>query len=113
MTPGPWLAARPLTLTSSQQELLKWVALVTMLLDHANKTLWTFQPFLFLVGRLAFPLFIWLLGYNLEVRKAKWQKYFVPLMVIGLLSQPIKMTLMDMPWWYLNIMFTLLLGVLF
>jgi hypothetical protein len=109
-------AARPytvLTLSSSQQECLKWLALVTMTLDHANKTLWTFQPALFAVGRLAFPLFVFLLAYNLERRGVPWRKYVIPLLAVGLLSQPIKMFVMDVPWWYLNIMATLLLGVLY
>lgn len=45
-----------LTLSSAQQTLLKWLAIFFMLLDHANRTLWTFQPWLFTVGRLVFPL---------------------------------------------------------
>jgi hypothetical protein len=102
-----------LTLSSSQHECLKWLALVTMTLDHANKTLWTFQPVFFGVGRLAFPLFVFLIAYNLERRGVSWRKYIFPFIAVGLLSQPIKMFVMDAPWWYFNIMATLLLGVLY
>jgi hypothetical protein len=102
-----------LELSASQQEGLKWLALLFMTLDHANKTLWTFQFPLYVVGRLAFPLFVFLLAYNLEVRKVKVQHYFVPLAIAALLTQPIIVFTLGYSWSVLNIMATLFLGVTF
>ncbi|UCQ29531.1 hypothetical protein DCF83_17815 (plasmid) [Edwardsiella tarda] len=47
-----------------QQDLLKLLALVSMVLDHANLVLQLHSPVLFLIGRLAFPLFGLLWGMN-------------------------------------------------
>ncbi|MGL4611276.1 MAG: TraX family protein [Trueperaceae bacterium] len=102
-----------LELTTSQQELLKWLAFALMTLDHANKMLWPFQNSLFVLGRLAFPLFVFLLAYNLEVRKIPLQKYLVPLAITALVSQPILVSNLEYSWSVWNIMATLLLGVTF
>ncbi|MGL4610548.1 MAG: TraX family protein [Trueperaceae bacterium] len=102
-----------LELTPSQQECLKWLALGLMTLDHANKMLLAFQPFLFVVGRLAFPLFVFLLAYNLEVRKIPLKKYLAPLAVTALFSQPVIVVSLEYSWTVWNIMATLLLGVTF
>jgi len=76
-----------LELTSSQQELLKWVAVATMTLDHANRSLWPYQDWAFAVGRLAFPLFVFLLAYNTTVRAVSPRRYLLPLFTFGTLSQ--------------------------
>jgi TraX protein len=112
MTKTVKISPRPL-LTASQQEGLKWLALLVMTLDHANKTLWTFQFPLYVVGRLAFPLFVFLLAYNLEVRKVNAQTYVVPQLLVGVISQPIIMTTLGYSWWVWNIMATLFLGLSF
>ena len=40
---------------------LKWIALLTMLCDHAGAVLFVQYPVMRLIGRTAFPLFVWLL----------------------------------------------------
>ena len=40
---------------------LKWIALLTMLCDHAGAVLFAQYPVMRLIGRTAFPLFVWLL----------------------------------------------------
>ena len=42
-------------------EALKWIALLTMLCDHAGAVLFVQYPVMRLIGRTAFPLFVWLL----------------------------------------------------
>jgi len=105
---APWL-----TLSSSQQELLKWLAVFTMTLDHANRTLWPFQGWAFAVGRLAFPLFVFLLAYNLTVRRVRARRYLLPLLEFGAVSQLPVMMVLGRDVLPLNILFTLLLGVAF
>ena len=104
---------RWLTLTSAQQELLKWTAIATMTLDHANRTVWPFQGWAFAVGRLAFPLFVFLMAYNLTVRRVPFQRYLLPLLAFGVVSQVPAMVTLGRGFVPLNILFTLLLGVSF
>ena len=55
-----------LELSSGSLEALKWLALLLMTLDHVNKhLLHASVPELFAAGRLALPLFGFVLGYNL------------------------------------------------
>ena len=99
-------------LSSAQQELLKWVAIVSMLIDHANRSLWPYQIELFYVGRLAFPIFCFLIAYNTAVRRVPTKKYLLPLLGFALLSQAPFQIFFGYDIVKLNILFTLLLGVL-
>ena len=57
---------RSISLEDGTVEALKWLALVLMTLDHINKyLLHGSDPVLFAVGRLALPLFSFVLAYNL------------------------------------------------
>ena len=63
---APVSTAPRLELSSGTLEALKWLALLLMTLDHVNKhLLHASVPELFAVGRLALPLFGFVLGYNL------------------------------------------------
>ena len=106
-------AARRFRLSSAQQELLKWLAVALMTLDHANRTLWPFQGWAFTLGRLAFPLFAFLVAYNLTVREVSARRYGLPLLAFGALAQFPSMGALDRGPLPLNIMFTLFLGVTF
>jgi hypothetical protein len=99
-------------LSEAQQETLKWLAIFTMTLDHANKLLFNFDyPVMFWLGRLTFPLFAFLIAYNLAVREVKPTRYLWPLLLFALITQPLSM------WVWQdtegNILFTLYLGVLY
>jgi hypothetical protein len=99
-----------LELSSSQQELLKWLAVVTMTLDHASSLI---VPNLYgrLVGRVAFPLFAFLLAYNLARRGVSKLRIVRPLVLAGAVSVPVTAVV----WGHilpLNILFTLAFGVL-
>ena len=82
-----------------------------MTLDHANRTVWPFQGWAFAVGRLAFPLFVFLMAYNLTVRRVPFQRYALPLLAFGMVSQFPAMVVLGRGLLPLNILFTLLLGV--
>ena len=84
-----------------------------MTLDHANRTLWSFQSWAFALGRFAFPLFVFLIAYNLTVRQVPFQRYVVPLFAFGMTSQLPAMIVLERGFIPLNILFTLLLGVTF
>jgi TraX protein len=104
-----WL--RP-TLSNGQQETLKWLAIFTMTLDHLNRTLlFNTEPLLLWIGRVAFPLFAFLIAYNLVVRKVKPTRYLWPILIFALLTQPIYMWVMG--GYTGNIMFTLYFGILY
>lgn len=104
-------ALRPV-LSSGQQETLKWLAILTMTFHTSDIILFgnAVSP-LFWLSRVAFPLFAFLIAYNLVIRKVKPTRYIYPLLIFALFTQPIYM-------WSLNrfagnIMFTLCFGVLY
>ena len=111
--------APPLVLSSGTLEALKWLALLLMTLDHVNKhLLHASAPKLFAAGRLALPLFGFVLGYNLArpgalasggySRTARRLTLFgsiatIPFIALGGLGWG---------WWPFNIMATLLVATL-
>jgi hypothetical protein len=115
----PVSTAPALVLSSGTLEALKWLALVLMTLDHVNKhLLHAAAPQLFAAGRLALPLFAFVLGYNLArpgalagggyFRTARRLGVFgsiasVPFVALGGLGWG---------WWPFNIMATLLVATL-
>lgn len=98
-----------LTIADGTLEAIKWLALALMTGDHINKYLYAEKlPYLFQAGRIAMPLFVFVLAYNLtrpgsehaRLRTAK------RLALWGGLASPAYM-LMGANWWPLNIMFML------
>ncbi len=60
-------SASSLVLANGTVELLKWLALLFMTLDHFNKYVYNGTiPYLFEIGRLAMPLFSFAFAYNLK-----------------------------------------------
>lgn len=110
-----------IALADGTLEAIKWIALVFMVVDHVNKYLFNgTKEWLFIFGRLAMPLFVFVLAYNLArpaslvhgvYQRTTWRLFFV-----GCLSMPpfIALGSLIAGWWPLNIMFTLaaLAGVL-
>jgi hypothetical protein len=99
-------------LSKGQQETLKWLAILTMTFDHINKIIFNYDyPALLWIGRLAFPIFAFLIAYNLVVREVKPTRYLWPLVFFAIGTQPLYMWV----WHDLkgNILFTLCLGVLY
>lgn len=92
------------------QDVLKWLAVASMVADHVGAVLLPELVALRWVGRLAFPLFALLLAYNVSVRGVSRSRYYLPLLVAGVVAQPFFMLAFNT--YELNIMFTLLLGLL-
>lgn len=108
-------AALPhLVITNGSIEALKWLALVLMTGDHVNKYLFNGTiDFLFAAGRLAMPLFVFVLAYNLSrpnMEEGANRRTMGRLALAGLLATPAFMALGGLMagWWPLNILFTLL-----
>ena len=104
-----------LTVSNGSLEALKWLALVAMTVDHVNKFLFNgTNDAAFAVGRLALPLFVFVLAYNLArpgaLERGAYTRTMKRLALFGVLSLPAFVILGSvhaalLP---LNIMFTLL-----
>ena len=97
----------------SGRELLKWLAIITMTVDHVGAILFPNFVALRWIGRLSFPLFAYLLILGMEDTR-NLRKYFIRLLVFALISQiPFFLALGADPLEKLNIFFTLSSGLLF
>jgi len=101
-------------LSNGTVELLKWLALFFMTLDHFNKYVYSGTiPYLYEIGRLAMPLFSFVFAYNLARPKTLqnnvYQRVLSRLFVIGLISCVpfIALSPVKFGFWPLNILFTL------
>ena len=69
---------------------MKWIAISTMVIDHVNQVVFAGTlPYFSYLGRLAFPCFAFLVAYNIVQRSVPPRRYVWPLLVCGLLAQPI------------------------
>jgi hypothetical protein len=94
---------------------MKWLALLLMSGDHINKYLFNETlPYLFEIGRVAMPLFVFVLAYNLArpgvYESGAYLRTMTRLTIFGLLATPAFIALGGLldGWWPLNIMFALL-----
>jgi len=97
----------------SGRELLKWIAIITMTVDHVGVMLYPEFTVLRFIGRFSFPLFAYLLILGMEnTRNIRY--YFTRLFIFALISQvPFFLALDYGPFDSLNIFFTLSSGLLF
>ena len=96
-------------------EALKWRALILMVADHTNKyLLHDASHTLFNAGRIAMPLFVFVLAYNLArpdaYKRGAHGRTMKRLALFGLLATPPFIALGGLlaGWWPLNILFALL-----
>lgn len=68
--------------------LLKLIAMISMLIDHAGKVLFPQLPFLRLIGRLAFPLYAYCVAVGCVYTRDPL-KYMGRLVLLALISQPV------------------------
>jgi len=95
------------------RELLKWIAIITMTVDHVGAILYPEFTVLRFIGRLSFPLFAYLLILGMENTR-NIRNYFTRLFIFALISQvPFFLALDYGPFDSLNIFFTLSSGLLF
>ena len=106
--------AASLRIADGALETLKWLALAAMTLDHVNTYLWDQRyPALYAIGRLALPLFAFVLAYRLAQPDALAhglpRRVMLRLAAAGLCAVPVCAALLppEHGWWPLNIMFTL------
>ena len=104
-----------LQLTDGALEALKWLGLVLMTGDHVNKYLFNETlPLLFEAGRIAMPLFMVALAYNLArpntAKSGAYRRTALRLALFGVLATPPFLALGGLlnGWYPLNILFTLL-----
>ncbi len=104
-----------LVVADGSLEALKWLGLVLMTGDHINKYLLNgTAPILFSAGRLAAPIFVFVLAFNLARSDSRvrgvYQRVIIRLAVFGALSTPAFIALGGLVagWWPANILFTLL-----
>ena len=96
----------------SSRELLKWLALTTMTIDHIGLILYPQIPILRIIGRLSFPLFAYLLVLGM-LSTHDPGKYFKRMLYFALLSQLPFTIANEIPiWQHLNIFVTLSLGII-
>ena len=97
----------------SGRELLKWIAIITMTVDHVGAVLYPEFNVLRFVGRLSFPLFAYLLILGMEnTRNIRY--YFARLFIFALISQvPFFLAIDHGPFESLNIFFSLSFGLMF
>ncbi|UCF45421.1 MAG: hypothetical protein JSW44_01955 [Candidatus Bathyarchaeota archaeon] len=92
------------------REILKVIAIITMTIDHIYAILYPDLTFLNIIGRLAFPLFAYLIVLGIESTK-KPRKYMITLLSFALISQiPYFLAFEIQPFERLNILFSLFLS---
>jgi len=92
------------------RELLKIIAIVTMVIDHVGRILYPDLLILQVIGRISFPLFAYLVVLGVESTK-KPRKYMITLLSFALISQvPYYLAFGIQPFERLNILFSLLLS---
>ncbi len=96
-------------------EALKWIGMLAMTGDHVNKYLFNATlPFLFEIGRVALPIFVFVIGYNLARSEAMEQGVYIRtmkrLLIFAVIAAVPHISLGGLwnGWWPLNILFTLL-----
>jgi len=90
--------------------MLKGIAIGTMTVDHVGAILFPDIAFLRMIGRLAFPIFLYLMLLGIESTR-NTKSYFMRLLIFALISQtPYFLAFAIKPYEQLNIFFTLLFG---
>lgn len=108
---------RPLKITSGTMEAVKWLALLSMTLDHFNRFFFNASVYpLYCAGRLAMPLFAFILAYNFaqpeNLSRNLHGKVLLRLLIFGLLATPGYIAMRHLESFLpLNIMFLLALAV--
>ena len=89
---------------------LKIIALVFMFVDHAGKMLFPAVPELRMLGRIAFPIYVWCMIVGFHYTRSV-PKYLFRILVTGLASQPLYNVALNHNWTQPNVMLTLFIGL--
>ena len=89
---------------------LKIIALAFMFIDHAGKMLFPGIPEMRILGRIAFPIYVWCMIVGFHYTRSV-PKYLMRVLGVGLISQPLYMIALNHPWNEPNVFLTLFLGL--
>lgn len=92
-------------------DFLKLIAAVTMFIDHIGAVLFPDILMFRIIGRISFPLFAYCLVVGF-LYTSNIKKYALRLLIFGIISQPIHVFTFDVSWAQLNILPTLLMGLI-
>lgn len=84
----PWPFAPAAVNLNSDTGLLKLVAMITMLCDHAGKMLFPQYPFMRIIGRIAFPIYAYCIAAGCVYTRNPLN-YLRRIVLLALISQPI------------------------
>ena len=89
---------------------LKIIALIFMFIDHAGKMVFPAVPEMRILGRIAFPLYVWCMIVGFHYTRSV-PKYLLRILIVGLVSQPLYMLALNHTWNQPNVFLTLFLGL--
>ena len=89
---------------------LKIIALVFMFIDHSGKMLFPAVPEMRILGRIAFPVYVWCMVVGFHYTRSV-PKYLLRVLAVGLVSQPLYMLALNHTWNQPNVFLTLFLGL--
>ena len=107
-TPAPARLRTPAGNTATAW--LKIIALVFMFIDHAGKMLFPGIPELRMIGRIAFPIYVWCMIVGFHYTRSV-PKYLLRVLIVGLASQPLYNISLNHTWNQPNVFLTLFLGL--
>lgn len=89
---------------------LKLIALVFMIIDHCGKMFFPSVPEMRILGRIAFPLYVWCMVVGFYYTR-NTPRYLLRVLLTGVLSQPLYVYALNHRWTEPNIFLTLFLGL--
>ena len=89
---------------------LKIIALVFMFIDHTGKMLLPSVPEMRMLGRIAFPVYVWCMIVGFHYTRSV-PKYLLRILIVGLVSQPLYVIAMNHSWRDPNVFLSLFLGL--
>lgn len=89
---------------------LKLLALIFMFVDHSGKILFNNLSEMRIIGRIAFPLYVWCMIVGFYYTRCVW-KYLLRILITGLVSQPLYVVALNHKWNEPNVFLTLFLGL--
>src|SRR5687768_8380158 len=93
-------------------EALKYLALVSMVIDHANKVFFASSlAWAVPLGRLAFPIFACVVAYNLARPHVDYGKSIRRLLIVGVIATPFHSVIVGDAWLPLNVLMTFAVAV--
>ena len=87
-------AGNPPVAGNTATGVLKWIALLFMFIDHSGKVIFNNNQDLRLLGRIAFPIYIWCMVVGLE-RTRSVPRYLLRILLVGFFSQPLYVLALD------------------